>query len=226
MKKIIIISLLAGVIGFTSCDPVEKDYSTNQSYITADQLKAASSVTVYQENGQNINYVHFTTSAGAPVQWTNGATSKASATGDMEMLVTGEQSMKVTALNPDGTKVTAEFPVNIEKISDAHPVAAQWGYLCGTGSKSWTWDDQTGHVWGNMGYLSSAGGAATVLSDGGWWGTTADDIANQASNYKYSLNDSGSATMTFSLNGSSLTKSSGGTGTFAFDMTKIKKNGD
>ena len=143
----------------------------------------------------------------------------------MEMLVTGEQSMKVTALNPDGTKLP-QNSLSILKNLLMHILSLLMGYLCGTGSKSWTWDDQTGHVWGNMGYLSSAGGAATVLSDGGWWGYNCWWHSKSGFNYKYSFEMTLDLQLWRSLNGSSLTKSSVNR-YIRLDMTKIKKkNGD
>lgn len=215
MKKIFLMAFLAGTATLVACDPVQEEKENGQAFITADQLRECSSVSVYQENGKNINYVHVTTSAAAPVQWYNGVEYSAKPTSDFLMLVTGNQTMTVTALNPDGTTVSVEYPVNIEEISGNHPVDSHWGMLCGTGSKEWVWDETAGNVWGNGGLYSGADGNV-----GTWWGVSPDDVAGQIEGYSYGLNDAGtSATMTFQLAGTKILKSSGGVGTFSFDFS-------
>lgn len=206
----------AGAVMLSACDPVEENtYTNDQPTVTAEQLRSNSSVTVYQENGKNINYVHVHASVPAPVQWYNGVQYSANPTGDFLMLVTGEQTITVTAMNPDGSLVSVDYPVNIEELSPNHPVDPHWGMLCGTGSKDWTWDDTAGNVWGNCGNYSGVDGNL-----GTWWGVTPADVAGQVEGYSYALNDAGTdATMTFSLAGTKITKSSGGTGTFSFDFT-------
>lgn len=218
MKKILFISFItAGVFALTACNPVEESVSNDQKAITAEELRNASSVTVYQEDGQNINYVHVTTSVSTPVQWYNGVQTANTPTTDMLQLVTGDQAITVIAMNPDGSLVSVEYPIHVDKISDNHPVDPHWGMLCGSGTKDWIWDADAGNVWGNTGYLSTNDGKNL----GGWWGVPPADVAGQVTNYGYSLDDSGAdATMTFQLAGTKIIKSSGGTGTFSFDFTE------
>ncbi len=215
MKKIFMMALAASAIVLTACDPVQEDtYKNNQQTVTAEQLRNNSSVTVVQENGKNVNCVHVTSSVSAPIQWFNGVLYSTNPTDDIIMLVTGPQTLTITAMNPDGTLVSADYPVNIEELSENYPVDPHWGMLCGAGSKEWVWDDSDGMCWGNCGYLSGVNGDI-----GTWWGVSAPDVAGQISHYGYDLDDSGDATMTFVLAGTKIIKSSGGTGTFSFDFT-------
>lgn len=216
MKKISIMALVLGSVVFTSCNPAQEDTykNDNQATITAEQLKNCSSVTVEQENGQNVNYIFVKSTAAAPIQWNNGVETSANPAGEFLMLVTGQQTVTVSAMNPDGSVVKAEFPVNIEKLSDRHPVDPHWGMLCGTMTKDWVWDDSQGACWGNCGNYSGTDG-----NIGTWWGVPSGDIAGQVDNYGYHLNDTGDATMTFSLAGTQITKSTGGKGMFSFDFT-------
>ncbi len=215
MKKLSFFCLL--LIGLIcSCNPEEDSYSPGRS-ITAEELKAASNVSVYQENGKNINYVHFSTTAPATVMWTNGNITSLLPTGDMQMLVTGKQTITVVAFNPDGNEVSADFNVNVDEISPKHPVSKYWQYLTGGSSKTWVWDNSiSDKCWGNCGY-SSVGSQGLLASGSEWWGVSSSGIAEQIASYKYGSADGGDASMTFTLKGSVLTKSSGGKGTFSFD---------
>lgn len=226
MKNIaLFIFVIVGLM--TSCDPIcdEKDPGGS---ITAEQLKNYCTVTVDQENGVNINHIKVSTTAPCNVVWNNGVENKLVPTTDFTMLITGEQTVTCTAMNGDGSIVKAEFTVNIQEISKNYPVKEQWGLLCGTGTKTWKWDDSTGQCWGNCGYLSGTG--TSMISGNSWWGAKASEITDQITKYKYSLDDcnNGNATMTLSLNGAKITKTSGGTGTFSFDMssTTMDAGGD
>ncbi len=215
MKKSFILSMVVVGMAFTACNPKQEDtYKNDQPSVTAEQLRANSAVVVEQENGKNVNYVYVTSSVSTPLQWTNGVTTSVNPTSEFLMLVTGEQTITLTAMNPDGSKVSVDYPVNIEVLSDNHPVDPHWGILCGAGSKTWTWDDSKGNVWGNAGFLSGTDG-----NIGTWWGVPPADVKGQVEGYSYGLDDSGNATMTFSLAGTSIVKSSGGSGTFSFDFS-------
>lgn len=82
-------------------------------------------------------------------------------------------------------------------------------------SATWTWDDESGVCWGNNGYGSFVYSGAGGLS-GQWWGIPSTDLADQVTDYGYGFNDVNGVTMTFNGDGT-MTKSTGGTGTFAFD---------
>lgn len=215
MKKIIF-CLLSVLLVFTACDSVEDDTKPGGA-ITVEQLKSMSSVTVDQENGQNINHVRVTSSAPCTVVWSNGVLNTPKPTTDFTMLVTGDQTITLTAMNADGSIITADFPVHIDAISPNYPVDPTYGLLCGSGEKSWTWyEGEDGHVWGNCGWKDSDG--HDKLNGGTWWGCPASDMEEQAKGQGAAAGDGEGATMTFSLNGLTITKSNGGKGTFSFDM--------
>lgn len=211
MKKISAIAI-AAVALLASCEPICEQYDLGES-ITAEELKAASSVTVVTEDGVNINYIKCNSTAKALTSWFNGVEVKSGAYAEFKMLFTGDLTATVTAFNPDGTTVSVDFPVNIQKISEKYPVEPQWGILFGKGVKEWGWntvdvDKANGkcYFWG--GYQpadieSSADGA------GWWWGWAPEEIQDP---------DGGNSVMTFNIAGSKIIKESG-TGTIKFDMT-------
>lgn len=211
MKKISTIAI-AAVALLASCEPICEQYDLGES-ITAEQLKAASSVTVLTENGVNINRIKCNSTAKALTSWTNGVEVVPASYAEFTMLLLGEQTATVTAFNPDGTTVTAEFPINIEKFSDKYPVAPQWGILFGSGEKEWGWntvdvDKANGkcYFWG--GY-QPADIDASADGAGWWWGWAPEEIQDP---------DGGNSTMTFQLAGTKIVKESG-SGTIKFNMT-------
>lgn len=219
MKKISAIAMAALAL-LASCEPICEQYDLGES-ITAEQLKAASSVTVVKENGVNVNRIKCNSTAKALTCWTNGVEVKPSAYAEFTMLVLGEQTAVVTAFNPDGTTVTAEFPIHIEQFSPSYPVAPEWGMLFGTGEKDWGWASDNfnwgaGMCWGNAGY--QCGGPEDVANGNGlWWGVDKASINGQCDNYGYA-HDGGDAVMTFQLAGTKVVKETG-SGTVKFDMT-------
>lgn len=211
MKKIMIFSLLVASLLFAACDPIE-DREKMTGSITADQIQAT--VTVEQIDGQNVNKVSFKCSSPISCQWSNGILTKAGSEGDMLMFIVGTQTVTLTGVCGDGSIVTKEFQVTVDKMHyDVDPV---YGYLCGDGEKTWTWDDEVGGPWGNGSYLDN--------TTPGWWVLKLDELEGQASGKGYAGEGAG-ATMTFVLNGLKLQKSSGKEGTFSFDMSKQTLNG-
>lgn len=216
MKKIVFLAMLAGALCMTSCDPAEDNTKNNTTAMTADQLQAT--VTVEQQNGKNVNKVKVIANNPLPVQITNGVNTVASSSAELLLFGTGENTIIVSALNPDGTILSKEFTVNVDEMF--YDVPPQYALLCGSGEKTWGWDTSlNGNVWGNGGYLGTSA-QAFVEGDQNWWGTTPEDIANQANDYGFDPADAGDATMTFVLMGTKIIKSSGATGTFSFDMSK------
>ncbi len=92
------------------------------------------------------------------------------------------------------------------------------GLLSGNDEATWTWAYDGGSCWGNCGYAAGVSTATSV--NGQWWGITPDGIAEQIEGYGYTLDDSEGATMTFNADGT-LTKSSGGKGTYTFDTETL-----
>lgn len=115
MKKIFL--FLAAVCLLVACDPTSEDIK-NGGNISADELKAKSSVTVDKDaSGQNGNVITCTTSAPVNAKWTisgkdfysNYATKK---------VKLGEHTVTLTGLCADGTVVTVDFPVTVQTITD------------------------------------------------------------------------------------------------------------
>lgn len=212
MKKLMIFSLLVTVISLVACDPID-DRDKMTGSITADQIQAI--VKVEQINGKNVNKVTYECSSPISCQWTNGVLTKAGANGEMIMFLEGNQTVTLTGICGDGSMITKEFSVTVDDMH--YDVDPEYGYLCGNGEKTWTWDDEVAGPWGNGGYLGN--------TTPGWWVVGMNDIEAQASKRGYP-GDGAGATMTFMLNGLKIKKSTGKEGTFTFDMSKKIKNGD
>ena len=115
MKKIFL--LFAAVCAFVACDPVSEDIS-NDGHITLDELIAKSSVTVDKAaSGQNGNVVSCTTSAPVNVVWDIGGKEFVGNYAKKKMKL-GDYIVKLTALCADGTKLTADFPVSCQVITE------------------------------------------------------------------------------------------------------------
>jgi len=214
MKKIFLGLTIIAAIFFTACDPIEDRYDMGDA-ITADEIEAT--VTVVQENGQNINYVKCECSSPITCKWTNGILSKASTYAELKMFTTGEQKITLLGLNPDGTEISKEFTVQIDAISENYPVEAEYGYFCGTGSKNW--------VWNTKDYTNTYGmGGWGADASPGWWGMTPDGGVTEMG---WAGEGSG-ASMTLTLFGKALTKNkTDGTtasGSFDFDMDTYEMN--
>lgn len=211
MKKILFTILSIAAV-FAACKPVEiRD--TIGGNITLDELKALTTVTVWNEGGKNVNYATCDTKAPVNAVWSS-VTQFQGNHGDIQLFALGEQTIKMKALCADGTVLETEFKVNVEEMK--YPVDPVWALLTNGSEKAWTWSD-VGNVWGNGGY--NADTPENIANGAGeWWGVPASDIAGQASNYGFDTADSGNATMTFCLQGTEIKKSSGATGKFSFTM--------
>lgn len=212
MKKITIILSLVALCVLASCDPIEIRYEMGDS-ITADQIVATAVPEVI--NGQNVNKVILECNSPINCQWSNGILQANSNYAEMLMFVPGTQTITLTGLCADGTKITKEFTVTIDAMH--YEVAPEYGYFCGTGEKKWTWDASMGTPWGNGGYLSNV--------TPGWWCCDMAAIEGQAVEKGYPA-DGQNGYMTFVLNGLKLQKSDGAVGNFSFDMTKTTTGAD
>lgn len=90
------------------------------------------------------------------------------------------------------------------------------GCLTDNNEATWTWYDGE-QSWGNGNYGDLVIGGKNSLTGNSWWGVPASSVAEQISGYSYGLDDSEGATMTFTKDGD-IKKSSGGTGTFSYDI--------
>ena len=115
MKKIFL--FFAAVFLLFACDPITEEIK-NGGNITADELKAMSSVTVdLADNGQNGNVITCTTAAAVNAKWNIGGKEFVGNYATKKMKL-GEHNVTLTGLCADGTIVTAEFPVTCSVITD------------------------------------------------------------------------------------------------------------
>lgn len=115
MKKILL--LFAAVCAFAACDPVSEDIG-NGGHITADELKAMSTVTVDKAaSGKNGNVITCSTSAPVNAKWDIGGKEFVGNYAWKKMKL-GSYTVTLTALCPDGTELKAEFPVECQEITN------------------------------------------------------------------------------------------------------------
>ena len=207
MKKSIIYSLLIVLAAFYACDPIETRDDNDQP-ITAEELQISATPVVV--NGKNSNKIVLENHSPVLSAWDYGVGISYKAADTVTLVVVGTTNIKFTGLNPDGSYLTKEIPVTVDELS--FYVAPEWGYLCGTGEKTWVWDDTDGQaVWGNGGYKGCAAPC--------WWTVSKTDIEGQDPTY------GSEGYMVFSLSGASLTKSNASgsnhsVGSFSFNMNK------
>ena len=117
MKKILFL-LVAAVCAFAACDPTHEDIS-NGGHITVDELKAKTTVqTDKAASGQNGNVIICQTSAPVNAKWTIGGKDIIGNYAWKKMKL-GEHTVILTAICPDGTELTAEYPVSCQEITNA-----------------------------------------------------------------------------------------------------------
>ncbi|MDR1782827.1 MAG: hypothetical protein LBR13_01000 [Dysgonamonadaceae bacterium] len=207
MKKIsIILTIAVTILATTACDPIENrnELSGQTTMAKIDQLV---SVTAEMRDGVRSNYLLLNADGmDALCSFDYGVGTYVGTKARVQVVTEGANTVIFTALNADGTKLTKEFTVDVQKCFD---VAPEWGLFCGSGEKTWVWDDDA-PVWGNGGYLANVAP--------GWWAVSVGDIDGQAPG------EGAGASMIFSVKGSSLTKvKTDGTeikGTFAFSFTE------
>jgi len=226
MKKIFLGLTIIAIIFFTACSPIEDRHDIG-SAITADEIEAT--VTVVQEDGVNVNCVKCECSSPITCKWTNGTTSQVSTSAELTMFITGEQTITLKGLCADGTQISKEFTVQIDSISKNYPVAPEWGYLCGSGKKTWVWDDtqpSEGQNSGTDGPVVYGTGGYLGCSAPCWWNVSLPDVDGVFAG------EGDGASMLFSLtgdNGAELTKNystgSSETGNFTIDMDDMVSEG-
>ena len=115
MKKIFL--MLFAICAFASCDPIHEKIG-NAGHISLEELKAKTTVTVDKAaSGLNGNVITCTTSAPVNAKWTMGGKSFTSNYAWKKMKL-GDHVVTLTALCPDGTVLTAEYPVSCQEITD------------------------------------------------------------------------------------------------------------
>ena len=123
MKKIYL--MFVAICAFAACDPIHEDIS-NAGHISLDELKAKTSVTVDNDGqGHNGNIITCTTSAPVNAKWEIAGKQYIGNSTKKKMRV-GEYTVKMTALCPDGTELTADYPINCEVETD--PIKKMYFY--------------------------------------------------------------------------------------------------
>ena len=116
MKKILFL-LVAAVCAFAACDPTHEDIS-NGGHITLDELKAKTTVTVDKAgSGLNGNVITCQTLAPVNAKWDFAGKELLGNYAKKKMKL-GDHTITLTALCPDGTELTAEYPVSCQEITD------------------------------------------------------------------------------------------------------------
>ena len=116
MKKILFL-LVAAVCAFAAYDPTHEDIS-NGGHITLDELKAKTTVTVDKAaSGLNGNVITCQTLAPVNAKW-DFAGKELLGNYAWKKMKLGDHVVTLTALCPDGTVLTAEYPVSCQEITD------------------------------------------------------------------------------------------------------------
>lgn len=214
MKKIIysIISFVLVAV-FSSCDPIVDREGVGALITSADQIQATVTPIVF--NGQNTNKVKVHCTSPVLCQWSDGVKTYISNDTAMTLFATGDQTITLTGLAADGSKYAKDYSVKIDLMK--YPVLPQYGYLCGTSSKTWTWAETK--CFGN----GHAYEWNPVNTKPEWWVLGPADVTSQCVEKGLPKEGLG-AKMTFTLRGTKLVKTDAdgvtlSSGKFAIDMT-------
>lgn len=205
MRKSILYILALLLLFNVACEPVEKRLSMGNP-ISAEQLDI--SVTPLLVDGKRSNKIVMENHSPVMSNWNYGVGVSQKMTDTVLLVITGDNDIIFTGLNPDGSTITKTLTVNIEELS--FPVPGEWALLCGDGEKEWEW--AATNCWGNGGYLANFEPA--------WWVLDQNGVEEQAAG------EGPNASMVFSISGASLTKKRNDgtsvTGSFSFNMGKKK----
>ena len=189
MKKILFMSLLAGSLALTACDPAQEKVDNNKVYSSVEDILNGITFTQYSDEACTTpaadgNYIKYVTNPGRQIQ-----IYAYRADGSMNLMASGasgtfsikpgrgsdpNQSFNIRALNSDGTVTEATTSLTVYVQQELEPeirLIASDAY----GSKVWKWNTNApdGVVWGNMGYCGGAG--ADAVANGKWWGVTSEE---------------------------------------------------
>ena len=107
MNKSIICSLLFAAV-LVACDPIE-DRQPMGNAITAEQLNITATPVVV--NGKNSNKIVLENHSPVLSLWDYGLGTTNRAYDEILLVLTGENKITFTGLNPDGTRITKELTV-------------------------------------------------------------------------------------------------------------------
>ena len=109
--------MFVAICAFAACDPTHEDIS-NAGHITIDELKAKTTVTVDKAaSGLNGNCITCETSAPVNAKW-DFAGKELLGNYAWKKMKLGDHVITLTALCPDGTVLTAEYPISCQEITD------------------------------------------------------------------------------------------------------------
>ena len=109
--------MFVAICAFAACDPTHEDIS-NAGHITIDELKAKTTVTVDKAaSGLNGNCITCETSAPVNAKW-DFAGKELIGNYAWKKMKLGDHVITLTALCPDGTVLTAEYPISCQEITD------------------------------------------------------------------------------------------------------------
>ena len=109
--------MLFAICAFASCDPIHEEIG-NAGHISLEELKAKTTVTVDKAaSGLNGNVITCSTSAPVNAKW-DFAGKELIGNYAWKKMKLGEHVVTLTALCPDGTVLTAEYPVSCQEITD------------------------------------------------------------------------------------------------------------
>lgn len=211
MNKKLIYPILGLAALMVACDPAE-DREVLSGALTADQIQISAIPQVI--DGKNSNYIDLNSDGvGVLSLWDYGSGVTVKTKTTVQVVLSGENQIKFTGRNHDGSLIEKVLTVQVDTLVN---VPAEWGYLCGSGEKTWVWDDTQPNeeVWGNGGYKGNV--------SPGWWKVSLGSIDGQAEG------EGRGAEMVFAVSGSALTinKTDGTSqsGSFSFDMTNQTLN--
>jgi len=209
MKKSIIYAFCILAIALVACEPIEERDSIGGA-ISADQLDIKATPIVV--NGKKSNMLVLENHSPVNSFWNCSPYLSTSSSDTVLLVIAGNNTIKFTGLNPDGSIIKKELIVSVDELT--FPVPPEWGYLCGSGEKSWVWDNTASSCFGNGGYKGNV--------SPGWWTVQVSGMDEQAAG------EGDGASMVFSLDGSSLIKKTTTNittkGSFKFDMSQITKD--
>ena len=205
-------ALIAGMM--VSCDPITESDPGISANLTEADLQARVALT---QTTAGQNKFTFSTNPTLTVQVLDQ---------DGAILATGTEgsiigtppltSLTVRAMNQDGSITSFSNDVTISEYVD---VPSIYEGLFGPeyNSVTWVWDtDASNGLWGNGAYMESTGPE--------WWQVQATDIDQQCTEKGYAK-DGLEGWMTFTLAGKKVETSRGQSGTIAWDLSAVAKEG-
>lgn len=203
---------------FASCDPIQDKVDYGTVITSADQLQAT--VTPVMDGNLKTNKVIIHCTSPVMCKWTDGVKTYISNDSAMTLFVKGNATITLTAMSADGTIVTKNFTTTVDEMK--FPVEPQYGYLCGSGVKTWTWASTK--CFGN----GHAYAWDPVNKQPEWWVLNPEDVTTQCTEKSKPAEGLG-ASMRFTLVGLKHEKISAtgavlSTGAFSFNMQADSHN--